>query len=306
MEDLRKYKGIIPALYAAYDEEGNVSPERVQELAKHYLDVGVKGLYVGGSSGECIYQTVEERKIVLENVMEAVGGKMTIIAHIAAPSTAQSIELAQHAEGLKVDALAAIPPLYYGLPDHAVEKYWTDIIDATSTDFFIYNIPSTTGYSLSPEVFERLLENPSVIGVKNSSMSVLDIYNFRNIQTRDTIIYSGVDEQYLAGRVMGADGGIGSTYGVMPTLYLKMDELIENEKMKEAQKLQYTINEVIFKVLGCEGNLYDVMKKAVEINNGITIGSVRNPLPRVTDADTEAIKEIAALIKKAEKEYNIA
>lgn len=303
MEDLRKYKGIIPALYAAYDEEGNVSPERVQELAKYYLEVGVKGLYVGGSSGECIYQTVAERKLVLENVMEAVGGDMTVIAHIAAPSTEQSIELAQHAEGLKVDALAAIPPIYYGLPDHAVEKYWTDIIESTDLDFFIYNIPSTTGYALSPELFKKLLAYPQVVGVKNSSASVLDIYNFRTAETRETVIYNGVDEQYIAGRMMGADGGIGSTYGVMPKLYLKIDELLDENNIDLAKELQYTINEIIFKILGCEGSLYDVMKKALEINEGIVVGSVRNPLPRVTAADTDAIKEVASLIKQAEGKY---
>lgn len=303
MEDLRKYKGIIPALYAAYDEEGNVSPERVQKLAKHYLDSGVKGLYVGGSSGECIYQTVAERKLVLENVMEAVGGKMTVIAHIAAPSTEQSIELAQHAEELKVDALSAIPPIYYGLPDHAVEKYWTDIIESTKLDFFIYNIPSTTGYALSPELFTKLLAYPQVVGLKNSSASVLDIYNFRIAETRETVIFNGVDEQYVAGRIMGADGGIGSTYGVMPKLYLKLDELLEENNIDLAKELQYTINEVIFKILGCEGSLYDVMKKVLEINEGIVAGSVRNPLPKVTDADTEAIEEIASLVKQAEEKY---
>jgi N-acetylneuraminate lyase len=113
-----KYKGILPAFFACYDEEGEISPERIEVLAKYYLDSGVQGLYVGGSSGECIYQTVEERKLVLEHVMEAVGGEMTIIAHIAAPSTAASIELAQHAEKLEVDALAAIPPIYYALPEY--------------------------------------------------------------------------------------------------------------------------------------------------------------------------------------------
>lgn len=101
IRDLEKYKGIIPAFYACYDDEGNISPERVQKLAKYYLEKGVKGLYVGGSSGECIYQTVAERKLVLENVMEAVGGKMTIIAHVAAPLTRDSIELAKHAEVLE-------------------------------------------------------------------------------------------------------------------------------------------------------------------------------------------------------------
>lgn len=303
MGDLKKYQGIVPALYAAYDDEGNISPERVQKLAKYYLDTGVNGLYVGGSSGECVYQTVEERKLVLENVMEAVGGKMTIIAHIAAPSTAQSIELAKHAKELNVDALAAIPPIYYGLPDHAVEQYWIDIMEATDLDFFIYNIPSTTGYELPPEMFMRLLDYPQLVGIKNSSISLIDIYNFREVQTREAVIYSGVDEQYIAGRMMGANGGIGSTFGVMPKLYLKLEEYLQESNLEQAQALQFTINKIIARILVQEGSLYGVMKKVLEINEGIVVGDVRNPLPNVTENDQAAIKEIAAQIKEAEAKY---
>lgn len=175
IRDLEKYKGIIPAFYACYDDEGNISPERVQKLAKYYLEKGVEGLYVGGSSGECIYQTVAERKLVLENVMEAVGGKMTIIAHVAAPSTRDSIELAKHAESIGVDALAAIPPIYFGLPEHAIEAYWTSMMEVTNLDFIIYNIPQTTGYALSENLFKRMMAKEQVIGVKNSSMPVMDI-----------------------------------------------------------------------------------------------------------------------------------
>ena len=66
MGNLDKYKGIIPAFYACYDNEGNVSPERVRALTQHFIDKGVKGVYVNGSSGECIYQGVEERKLSLK------------------------------------------------------------------------------------------------------------------------------------------------------------------------------------------------------------------------------------------------
>ena len=77
MSNLDKYKGIIPAFYACYDEQGNVSPERVRALTQYYMDKGVKGVYVNGSSGECIYQGVAERKIIIENVMAVAKGKMT-------------------------------------------------------------------------------------------------------------------------------------------------------------------------------------------------------------------------------------
>ena len=106
MKDLSKYEGIFPAFYACYDHDGKISAPAVRALAKFLLDKGVQGLYVGGSSGECIYQSVAERKETLENVMAEVGGKLTIIAHVACNNTGDSRELAAHAESLGVDAIS--------------------------------------------------------------------------------------------------------------------------------------------------------------------------------------------------------
>ena len=87
MANLEKYKGVIPAFYACYDAEGNVSPERVRALTEYHIRKGVKGVYVNGSSGECIYQSLEDRKITLENVMAAAKGRLTVIAHVAVSYT---------------------------------------------------------------------------------------------------------------------------------------------------------------------------------------------------------------------------
>ena len=111
MKDLSKFQGIFPAFYACYDEEGNISPARVRALTEYVITKGVKGLYVGGSSGECIYQSVAERKLLLETVMAVARGKLTIIAHVACNNTADSLELAALAESLGVDGMAAIPPI---------------------------------------------------------------------------------------------------------------------------------------------------------------------------------------------------
>lgn len=302
MTKLDKYKGVIPAFYACYDDEGNISPERIQMLAKHFLEVGVKGLYVGGSSGECIYQTVEERKLVLENVMEAVGGKMTIIAHVAAPSTQQSIELAQHAESLGVDALAAIPPIYFRLPEAAIAAYWNDIMDSTDLDFIVYNIPGTTGYALTPTLLKQLVKNDKVIGVKNSSMPVQDIYLFKNNIKDDFIVFNGPDEQFVGGRVMGADGGIGGTYGAMPELFLAADHAIRHNNMDLAREIQYRINDIIFSFFECEGNMYDVIK-LILAKRDLNIGRARKPLQPATEADRTKIDAIAANINAAVDQY---
>ena len=98
MRDITKYQGVIPAFYACYDEKGDISPEGVEALTRFLIQKGVKGVYVGGSSGECIYQGVAERKLVLEHVMKAAEGRLTVIAHVACNNTADSMELAAHAE----------------------------------------------------------------------------------------------------------------------------------------------------------------------------------------------------------------
>ena len=206
MKDFSKYQGIIPAFYACYDEKGDISPAAVRALTEHFIQKGVKGVYVGGSSGECIYQSVAERKLVLENVMAVAKGKLTVIAHVACNNTADSRELAAHAEAQGVDAIAAIPPIYFHLPEHAIAKYWNDISDAApNTDFIIYNIPQLAGVALTMSLLKEMLKNPRVVGVKNSSMPVQDIQMFHD---EGAIVFNGPDEQLLSGLAAGAIGGI--------------------------------------------------------------------------------------------------
>ena len=304
MRDLSKYKGIIPAFYACYDEEGNVSPERVRRLTEYFLEKNVKGVYVNGSSGECIYQSVEERKIILENVMKAAEGKLTVIAHVACNNTVDSMELARHAQSLGVDAIAAIPPIYFKLPEYAIAQYWNDISSAApDTDFVIYNIPQLAGVALTPALFAEMRKNPRVIGVKNSSMPVYDIQIMKQRGGEDYVIFNGPDEQFISGRVIGAEGGIGGTYGAMPELFLKMDEYIREGKIEEARRIQNVVNEIIELLCSAHGNMYAVIKAVIKINSGIEIGSVRKPLAALADHDMRIVEEAALKIRKAIEEY---
>lgn len=301
--DTEKFKGIFPAFYACYDN-GEISAERTQLLAKHLLNKGVKGLYVGGSSGECIYQSVEDRKKTLENVMKAVKGELTIIAHVACNNTKESCELAAHAESLGVDAIAAIPPIYFHLPEYAIAEYWNDISAAAPyTPFVIYNIPQLAGTTLTIPLYRTMLNNPCVLGVKNSSMAVQDIQMFKSEGEEGHIVYNGPDEQFISGRAIGADGGIGGTYGVMPELFLKMDQLFMEGKMQEALKAQNAVNAIIYKMCESHGNLYAVMKEILRLNESIDIGGVRKPLPALIPEDMPIVKEAAKMIRDAISEF---
>ena len=300
MNNLSKYQGIFPAFYACYDEQGNVDAGRVRALARYFLDKGVTGLYVGGSSGECIYQSVAERKLVLENVMAEVGGKLVIIAHVACNNTRDSRELAAHAESLGVDAIASIPPIYYHLPPKAIAKYWNDMSAAApNTDFVIYNIPQLAGVSLSVPLLKEMLKNPRVIGVKNSSMPVQDIQMWKD---EGAIVFNGPDEQLLSGLAAGACGGIGGTYGAMPELYLKIREHFLAGKMEEGRLIQNDCCRIIYKMCSTEGNMYATIKEILRLQGGPDIGGVRDPLLNLTEADkaiaADCAKDIADAIAK--------
>ncbi len=304
MRDISKYQGIIPAFYACYDDAGVISPERVEELTRYMVRKGVKGLYVGGSSGECIYQSVDERKLVLEHVVKAAEGKLTIIAHVGCNNTADSMELAAHAQSLGVDAIASIPPIYFHLPEYAIAQYWNDISSAApETDFIIYNIPQLAGVALTMPLFHEMLKNPRVVAVKNSSMPIQDIQMFKMDGGEGFVVFNGPDEQLVGGLAMGADGGIGGTYGVMPELYIKMMELVNAGDIPKARDIQNAVDAIIYKMCSCKGNLYAVMKEILKIREGLSLGSVRKPMPGLVESDLPCVEECAKMIADAVEKY---
>lgn len=304
MRNLEKYHGVIPAFYACYDKEGNISVEGVKALTRYFIEAGVQGVYVGGSSGECIYQGKEERKLVLETIIKEAQGRLTVIAHVACNNTADSMELAAHAESLGVDAIAAIPPIYFRLPEHAIAKYWNDISSAApNTDFVIYNIPQLAGVALTPSLYKEMLKNPRVIGVKNSSMPIQDIQTFKAIGGKDTIVFNGPDEQFIGGFMIGAEGGIGGTYGAMPKLFLKALECFKKGDYETARAIQYDVNDIITALCSCKGNMYGVIKATLKINHNIEIGGVRSPLANLVEEDMPKVEAVAKLIRDTEAKY---
>ena len=305
MKDITKYRGIIPAFYACYAPDGSISTERVKALTRHLIAKGVKGVYVGGSSGECIYHHPDERKAVLEAVMSEAKGKITVIAHVACNKTADSVELAAHAEKCGVDAIASIPPIYFHLPNDAIAAYWNAMSAAApNTEFVIYNIPQLAGTALTMPLLQTMLKNPNVIAVKNSSMPTQDIQLFKDagIQARGEdgfAVFNGPDEQFVSGRVMGADGGIGGTYAVMPELFIRMNELIEKGDIPTARAIQYKADRIIYKMCEAKGNLYAVMKEILRRMYGLELGGVRAPLANLAPEDEAVVAEAQKMIEEA-------
>lgn len=305
MKDINKYRGVIPAFYACYDKDGKISPEAAKKLTRYFISTGVKGVYVGGSSGECIYQHVDERKKLLEAVMEEAAGKLTVIAHVGCNNTEDSEELAAHAQSVGVDAIASIPPIYFHLPPYAIAQYWNDMSAAApDTEFVIYNIPQLSGTALTIPLLDTMLQNPMVAAVKNSSMPIQDIEMFKDegerVRGKDQFaVFNGSDEQFVGGKAIGADGGIGGTYAVMPELFVRMNELMNEGKTADARAIQYKTDRIIYKMCEAHGNMYAVEKELLRRMRDIDLGDVRKPLPSLVPEDVPIVDEAQQMIESA-------
>ncbi|MBD9255816.1 MAG: N-acetylneuraminate lyase, partial [Ruthenibacterium lactatiformans] len=145
----------------------------------------------------------------------------------------------------------------------------------------------------------EMRKNPRVAAVKNSSMPVQDIQMFKAAGGEGFVVFNGPDEQFVGGRTMGADGGIGGTYAVMPELFLKADALLRTGEVEKACAVQYDIDAIIYAMCACRGNLYAVMKEILRLREGLILGGVRAPLPGLGPEDMPQVEKCAAMIDAA-------
>lgn len=294
--DTSKFRGIFVALNSLFDEDDNVNVESVKKLVRRYCETGISGVYVCGSSGEGFLMSTQERKLLLEAVVEEVKDELIIIAHVGAASTREAVELAKHAEKVGADAISAVPSVYYRLPEASIERHWSEISDSVDLPFIIYNVPQMTGYNLSLDLFKKMAAKDRVVGIKNTSEAGWQIERFKTLGGENFVVFNGPDEQYLGGRLMGADAGIGGTYGCMPELYVYLEKLIRDGNMEKAKIWQKRINECIFALLACP-SLYGATKAVIYHRYGIETGNPRLPMLPV-DRNGKQVAEIVSMIEK--------
>lgn len=275
---IEKLTGILPALLTIFDEKG-VDTKTTGKLVDKLLAAGVDGLYVGGSSGEMVLQSVDERKALLECVMEAAGGRGAVIAHIGALSTADTVALARHAKTAGADAVSSVTPLYYKYSFREVKAYYARIAEAAELPVIIYNIPALTGMTLSAAQLGEILSIPGVGGMKFTSS---DFYQLERLRSDypDHVFYNGSDEMLLSGLVAGADGGIGTTYNFQPERIVNIRRAYLANDMQGALKLQSDANRVIEVIL--RNGVLPSSKKLLELM-GLEAGLCREPFLPLTE-----------------------
>jgi N-acetylneuraminate lyase len=284
VKDIVMIRGILPALLTPMADDGSiVNDAALRQLVEYQLERGVSGFFVCGGSGEGLLLTPAERRAVLASVVEVSGGRAAIIAHIGALDTATACDLAHHAAGLGVAAIAAVPPVYFRVDSDALVEHYRLIAEAADgTPIYPYNIPSSTGVEITAQVMADLLDIPSVAGIKYSSYNLYDMRNIIELAPGRLSVLSGFDEVLIAALSMGAHGAIGSTYNVMPATFTALYRAFEAGDLARAQDLQFRANRVIRALLSAP---LIAGLKVILTSWGIDCGGPRRPQRPLAEAE---------------------
>ena len=283
-----EYHGIYAALVTPYTSEGKVDYKELQKLVNYLIEKGLDGFYVNGSTAEAFLLSEEERNNIIKAVVEANAGRKKVICHVGAISTDQAIGYAKNAEKCGADAVSAISPFYYKFSEQEIIQYYQDIMSATGLPMFIYNFPNFSGFSLTEEILEKLKQNKNLIGVKFTSSDMFLLEQIKTLHP-ELVVWNGFDEMLSAGLIMGADGGIGSTYNYMPELAHKVYDAFVSGDIAKTHKFQEKLNQVI-KVI-CKYGVFASVKEILEMD-GFAFHGVRRPFAPMTEEGKRELQKI--------------
>jgi len=291
--EIKDIKGVIPALITTFDENENFDEKRMRAVVEHLIGKKIDGLYLTGSTGEGFLMTPEERKKVVEVVIEQTAGRVPIIVHVGAIGTKISIDLAKHAEQCGADAISSVPPFYWRFDADSVFNYYKDITESTSLPMIVYNI-MLAGLQ-SYEQVKRFAQIEGVKGLKFTATSHYDVMRLKEDLGEDFLIYSGSDEMSMSGLAFGADGLIGSFYNLMPEVFIDIYNAMNNNDLPLAKEKQKFANAII--MFAVQKNYLGIMKRALSWM-GIDAGYCRRPFENYTLEDEEVMKKDFRALKK--------
>ncbi|MFZ5916541.1 MAG: dihydrodipicolinate synthase family protein [Chloroflexota bacterium] len=285
-----KLTGIMPALLTPFDREGNVNPAMIRDLIEFQLAHGVSGFYVTGSTGEGLLLSEAERKLVVETAVDQVRGRAPVVAHVGAIGTRSARALAVQAQEAGADAISSIPPIYYHVGAEGIRQYYAQVAGASSLPFYVYNIPATTGVDVSVDIMRDLVAAlPTLRGIKYTSHNFFEMRKLIELEGGCLNVVSGPDEMMIAGQAMGADGAIGTTYNILPRLFVQAYQAINAGDLARARELQAQGNRVIavFQKFPALSAVKEMMRLI-----GFDCGAARSPNLPLTEAQRGQVREI--------------
>lgn len=282
-----KIRGVIVPLLTPFDAHGALDAPATRRLVDFLIERGVKGLFPVGTTGEMPLLSLEERRQLAEDVVQAANGRVPVIIHTGAITTQQTIDLTVHAQANGADAAAMIPPFYYRYDDEAIFRHFARVAERVP-DFplYLYDNPAVTNNTITFGVIKRLAELfPNIAGLKDSSGSLATLSASRQLRGGDFNTATGQDGLMLAGAAMGVDACVSGNANVVPELVVALQKAAADGDLPRARELQTTLDAVRAILRdGADLSLF----KGMLAQRGLAVGSVRAPLMQASDATLTA------------------
>ena len=279
--------GVMSAFLTPFNEDGTVKENAIGELADFQISRGIGGLYVCGSTGEGMVMSAEERMRVAECAVRAAAGRTQVIVHVGSPDEGTSVALARHAVRIGAQGLSAVPPYYYKHHRDYVTSYYKAIAAATELPFLVYFIPSLV-VGLDTATLESLMQVPHIVGMKWTEDNLEPLYNFKE-RHPDKLAFMGHDAMMLSALILGANGGIGAFYNVMPAGFSRVYRSFMEGDLAAAVEEQRQIDHFIAVIKKYMLSANQVPLKAVLKACGVDVGVPRRPVPPIAQEAEEAL-----------------
>lgn len=287
----KAFVGIHTAIFSVYDKNMNVIKETVAKMVDEQLAAGVQGFYVGGNTGECTILPAKTRKQMLEAVVEANKQRGKIMVHIGAGHFDEVMDLLNHANEQKIDAIASLPPSlcsYYGHKETI--EYYKALAKASKYPVYAYVTPVTMQHSELYSFAKELSQIENIAGLK---ITIPDYFKYALVNQIDggrLNTLNGPDEMLICGLAIGADGAIGTTYNIVPKIAVKIYDSFKNGDMKTALEYQNKLNSFIQVMLDFDEGGIGYWKACLSLL-GYDMGYTDFPAIPVSNEDLALLKE---------------
>ncbi len=282
--------GVIPPVITAFDARGEFDEKAQREIIS-FLAPKVNGFYPVGTYGSGPLMSLAERKRVAEVVVDEVNKRVPVIVHVGAASTAETVELARHAESIGADAVGAIPPYYYRYTEDDLLGHFRAILEAVHIPVFAYNNPGLSNNPLTPGLLSKLAAE-GLAGLKDSSFDLTQFYEFLNgIQHPGFAFIVGTEAIAAAAVHAGAQGIISGLANVWPEIMGEFWRELKSNDGRKAGTLQLRVLKArsILKYASTLVVCYEVLKM-----RGVNAGFPRKPYSPVDEGTRKRIREAFA------------
>src|SRR5437899_4276487 len=283
---MKKRDRIIPTMATASTHHERIDPKTSRTLVDFLIDGGIDGLFPLGTSGEFALFDREERKNVIETVVDRTNGRVPVLAGVSDPSLENVLAFAKDAEDAGADAIVATPPYYYATGEDGLFNHFETIALKSGLPLVVYNIPEWTHLFVPPSVIQRLAEKRLIVGMKYTEYNLLNLLRFLKVAGKLIAIFAGSDAMTLTNLEFGGSGGVIGGANVAPKRSSSESDELRNGNVEAARLAQWKLLPIIEAI--SVGRFPAGLKEAMRVV-GMPVGGVKSPLQSLTGEERNSV-----------------